>query len=246
MGELDPIIVGGNGHAGTRVFAEILARGGVFTGIGRLTKRRDSEDLRIISLLSKWAPPFVNGTLGAAEARKMKRAFSRRLRLYFPVRTRPWGFKNPRTMLLLPFFGDLFPRMKFVHVIRDGRDLSLGNAFVGNPYVSAFAKPGETTLTDEEKMILFWGRSNLAAMEFGETQLGDRYLRMKWEDLCTNPLARTRELLSFAGCSLDHTDDISKIVRKPSSMGRWETYPDEQKSRVISRGREWLSIFGYV
>jgi hypothetical protein len=242
----DPIIVGGNGHSGTRVFAEILTLGGVFTGIRRITKRNNSEDLRIISLLTRWVRPYVYGTLTPAQSLEMQRAFSRRLRLYFPTRTRPWGFKNPRTMLLLPFLADMFTSMKFVHVIRDGRDISLGNEFVGNAYMDAYLRDKERSMTAEEKMIVFWGRSNGTAADFGESTLGSRYLRMKWEDLCTNPLTKTRELLQFAGCSTENAGEIQSVVRLPSSLGRWRSYPDEQKARVQSRGEPWLARFGYL
>lgn len=245
MSELDPVIIGGNGHSGTRVFAEIITEGGVFTGVRRLTKRKDSEDLRIISLLNQWVRPYVFSSLAADDAARMRRAFSSRLRLYFPFRGRPWGFKNPRSMLLLPFLVDMFPRMKFVHVIRDGRDVSLGNEFVGNAYVNAYLREDEIALSAEEKMILFWGRSNEKAMTFGESRLGPRYLRMRWEDLCTNPAVKAGELLQFAGCSAERVEEIAGIVRKPASLGRWRAFPDDTKVRVESRGRQWLSLFGY-
>lgn len=245
MSEFDPIIIGGNGHSGTRVFAEILTLGGVFTGVRHLTKRRDSEDLKIISLLTKWVRPYVYGSLTSSDASKMKRSFAARLQLYFPIRNRPWGFKNPRTMLLLPFLDSMFPRMKFVHVVRDGRDISLGNEFVGNAYVDAYLRGDEHALTAQEKMILFWGRSNEVAMKYGESRLGARYLRMRWEDLCTSPAVNARELLSFAGCSLERADEIAAVVRKPSSLGRWRGFPDDSRTLVEKRGREWLSLFGY-
>jgi len=245
MSELGPIVIGGNGHSGTRVFAEIVTLGGVFTGIRRLTKRKDSEDLRIIGLLNRWVRPFVYGTLSPEESSEMKRAFARRLRLYFPSRSRPWGFKNPRTMLLLPFLGELFPTMKFVHVVRDGRDVSLGNEFVGNAYVDAYLRDDERALSAEEKMIIFWGRSNEAAMTYGESRLGSRYLRVRWEDLCRNPAVKTRQLLEFAGCSPERAGEISGVVRKPSSLGRWREFPADTQGRVESRGRAWLSKLGY-
>ncbi|MDQ2935964.1 MAG: sulfotransferase [Acidobacteriota bacterium] len=37
---------------------------------------------------------------------------------------RPWGWKEPRTIFLLAFFHKYFPNMKFLHVVRDGRDMA--------------------------------------------------------------------------------------------------------------------------
>lgn len=39
-----------------------------------------------------------------------------------------WGFKAPVAMLLVPVVRHLAPRVKFLHVVRDGRDIS----FSGN------------------------------------------------------------------------------------------------------------------
>ena len=32
--------------------------------------------------------------------------------------------KNPRSMFLLPFFDSYFPALKFIHIVRDGRDMA--------------------------------------------------------------------------------------------------------------------------
>lgn len=242
-----PVVIGGNGHSGTRVFNEIITMGGVFTGIRRLTKHADSEDLKIIDLLTRWVRPYVCRSLDSAGHDRMRRAFVRRLRLYFPTRKNPWGFKNPRTMLLLPFLNEIFPAMRFVHVIRDGRDISLGNQFVpNNPYVDAFLEADESALPADEKMILFWGRSNARAADFAAAHMAGRYCRIRWEDLCTSPREWTAKLLEFAGCSRSDTDRISAVVRKPGSMGRWKTRTDDEQERVGNRGATWLSRFGYL
>lgn len=246
MFEKRPVIVGGNGHSGTRVFIEIMDHAGVFCGIRSLTKRIDSADLRMMDLLNRWVAPFVFKTLNGREEAEMRRAFARRLRLFFPFRQKPWGFKNPRCMLILPVLHQLFPEMKFVHVIRDGRDISLGNPFVSNNlYVDAFLEAGERSLPPEQKMILFWGRSNEQAMQYATTALGDRYTMMRWEDLCRNPVPLTKQVIRFAGGVNSRAASAASIVEKPGSMGRWKGFPSEVRDPVVSRGRPWLSLFGY-
>lgn len=241
-----PVVVGGNGHSGTRVFIDIISRSGVFCGVRSLTKRKDSEDLRIIGLLNRWGPPYIYKTLNGKQESQMKRAFARRLRLYFPLRRRPWGFKNPRSMHILPVLHQLFPGMKFVHVIRDGRDISLGNEFVAsNRYVDAYLERDERKLPPEQKMILYWGRSNQRAMEYGTAALGDRYKLMRWEDLCGNPQSMARELIRFAGGTESLAAQASRLVEKPKSIGRWASFPSAVRDPVVARGARWLSLFGY-
>lgn len=247
MRECGPIVIGGSGHSGTRVFNEILTLGGVFTGIRHVTKRSASEDLNIIGLLNRWVYPYVRGELSDAQKLRMRREFAWRLRLYFPVRNLPWGFKNPRTMLILPFLNDLFPDMKFVHVVRDGRDISLGNEFAArNRYRAAFLKDYESNLSAEEAMILFWGRSNQRSMDYGQQFMPGRYLQMRWEELCADPVRKATELLEFASCPRSDARRIAKVVKKPSSIGRWKSFPESVRRQVQARGARWLSMFGYA
>lgn len=246
MREQQPVIVGGNGHSGTRIFIEIIGHSGHFCGIRGLTKRADSEDLRMIDLLNRWVGPYVYGTLEPGQKRAMLRAFARRLRLLFPLRLGPWGFKNPRCMLILPVLHELFPGLKFVHVVRDGRDIALGNPFVSsNRYVDAYLDVHERALPPEQKMILFWGRSNQRAMEYGTQMLGENYKLMRWEDLCRDPLPNAESLIRFAGGSAASAIDAAKRVEKPRSIGRWASYPPEVRDPVVARGKPWLTMFGY-
>lgn len=242
-----PIVIGGNGHSGTRVFNEILTRGGVFTGVPYLTKRRESEDLKIIGLLNRWVRPYLFEELSTADKREMRNEFARRLRMYFPLRFGPWGFKNPRTMLILPFLNELFPNFKFVHVIRDGRDISLGNSFAaGNPYVEAFLSDEERDLPPEVKMILFWGRSNKRAYDYAQSHMKGRYLMMRWEDLCDHPNSLSGELLKFALGDATNKDSAAQVVKRPNSIGRWRTFPAAIRNLVVEHGSPWLRLFQYA
>ena len=240
-----PIIIGGNGHSGTRIFAEILMANGVFMGINGLTRSRESCDLKILDLFAKWNRRYLV-KLTDDEMQQMRRDFERRLRLYFPFRPQRWGFKNPRSMLLLPFFHELFPHMRFIHVIRDGRDLSFGNEFVDSPRPPSFLSSDEERLSPEETMILFWGRSNRRAMEYGQRELKERYLMIRFEDLCDQPRENTKKILEFADCSLDKLEDTQAMVKRPSSIGRWRTFNDDKVNNVISLGKGYLEQFGYT
>jgi Sulfotransferase family len=150
-------------------------------------------------------------------------------------------------MLILPMLNRLYPGMKFIHVVRDGRDISLGNKFAErNRHRKAFLADHEKELSSEEEMILFWGRSNQRAMDYARESMPGRYLRMKWEDLCTDPVTKTAELLEFASRRTADAEEIARIVRKPGSMGRWKSFPAMIQRKVHSRGAPWLTLFGYA
>ncbi len=240
-----PVIIGGNGHSGTRIFAEVLAAAGVSMGIPRVT-RSGAYDLNIRNLLNQWVGPYLHRQLSEADQKRMRRIFARRLRIYFPLRAGPWGFKNPRSMLILPFYAQMFPGMKFIHVVRDGRDVTLGNELAGNEeYISAYTERTEDSLSAEERMITFWGRSNATAQSFGEQHLGDRYLRVRFEDLCNHPAQYVAQILKFAALSPARAEAIARRVQKPGSIGRWRSFEPALVQKVEKVGRPWLTQFGY-
>lgn len=245
---MTPIIIGGSGHSGTRIFAQSLEANGVFMGIPRLTQHPDSHDLMIINLLSRWVIPYRSGSLSDEAKERMKREFRWRLRICLPFRWRLWGFKNPRTMLLLDFFNDLFPEMKFIHVLRDGRDMSFGNVFAGRRNVHAplfLSAEEEERLSPSANAMVFWGRSNLATRGLGRRLLKERYMLVRFEDLCNDPGRILPKLLEFAGCPLDKLEKTRALVQKPKSVGRWQGFDSAEVEATINVGREYLAEFGY-
>jgi len=215
-------------------------------GKAGLSYDRDSKDLNIRRLMNRWMKPYLLGQ-DERQTEKMKRDFLFWLRILIPFRSGPWGFKNPRSMFLLPFYHDLFPEMKFIHVIRDGRDMCFGNPFVSSPTIWSFVSDEEAAkLTPEQRMIRFWGESNRRVKAFGESVLGDNYLRVRFEDLCENTEAETRRIVNFVGGPLDELTEMMAIVRTPKSIGRWKSFDADKVASVVADGAEYLKEFGYV
>lgn len=112
----------------------------------------------------------------------------------------PWGVKVPRNLLFTRLWIELFPDLRFIHVIRHGLDM----AYSGD--TNQLRLYGDLVLTPEERgyarklqAIAYWSRVNLAAASFGERDLGDRYLRLRFEDLCVDPVRRVSEIFDFLG-----------------------------------------------
>lgn len=176
---------------------------------------RKSKDLNIRGLTNHWIKSYLLG-LDAEQLAEMRRAFERRLRLLIPICSRPWGFKNPRAMFVLPFYHEMFPELRFIHVIRDGRDMCFGNPFVDSPTLWSFVSEDESArLSKEELMIKFWGESNRRVRQYGETTLKNRYLLNRFEDLCNYPEAKTRRILDFIDGPIERLSEIAGLVRKP-------------------------------
>ena len=241
-----PVIIGGNGHSGTRIFAEIAMHCGYSMGLAGLSYDSDSNDMNIRRLMNRWMKPYLLGQ-DEAQTQKMKRQFQFWLRVLIPFRSGRWGFKNPRSMFLLPFYYELFPDMKFLHVIRDGRDMCFGNPFVSSPTIWSFVSDEEAArLSPEQRMIRFWGESNRRVKIFGESVLGSNYLRVRFEDLCKNTESETRRIIEFIDGPIDELNAMAALVRTPKSIGRWKNFEKDKVAAVLEDGDEYLREFGYV
>jgi hypothetical protein len=158
-----------------------------------------------------------------------------------------WGFKNPRSMFLLPFFNRRFPNMKFIHVIRDGRDMAYstnqtqvykhGQALLGEQY---------RQLNKLRLPIAFWRKSNLEVAEYGENVMRDRYIRIRFEDICTRPEVTIIRLLNFLEVKIEDISIFMKDIKPPESIGRWLSRPIDEQIELTIFGHAALKYFEYI
>jgi len=125
-----PLFIGGTGGSGTRVLVQIAERAGVFMG-DKLSDARDAPHLTV-RYLEKWAPYAENrgALLSRYERAQMDYdlvAALIRHREGIPSPDVPWGTKVPRVIFFLSHVHRLFPSMKFLHLVRDGRDMAFSN-----------------------------------------------------------------------------------------------------------------------
>ncbi len=103
-----PIVVAAVGGSGTRVLVKVLRKAGWF--MGNRVDSRNEDSLPIAWFLTKWLrslkdfPNVDSRTLALA-----RRDFERMLNVHrrgIPSPDAPWGWKNPRSMWLIPFLSD--------------------------------------------------------------------------------------------------------------------------------------------
>ncbi|HSS80516.1 MAG TPA: glycosyltransferase [Gaiellaceae bacterium] len=231
---LEPGVIGATGGSGTRVLAAIAQRGGMFIGADL---NRSLDALDFAAFFDRWVgrepSPDAAAELRALVARQHAEAGGR-----------PWGWKEPRSVYLLPFLDAELPGLRFLHVVRDGRDMAFSENQV------QLRKHGEAVLgrTDEPealRSIALWREVNLRAADFGERELGDRYLRIRFEDLCAEPAARVAEVLGFFGLEGNAEQIAAAEVQAPSTLGRWREADPELQAALSERAADALERFGY-
>jgi hypothetical protein len=246
--ELDPKAIGATGGSGTRVVARIVREGGLFIGTN-LNQYEDAMDFAGFS--DRWINTFVsaNSDPALADRQEMDDDLESVVETHVLQRPEgvPWGWKEPRTIYLLPFYHRVMPKLRFLHFIRDGRDM----AFSENQ--NQLKKHGEAVLDQEERRrrkpvqsIALWTRVNVRAADYGEREMGDQYLRVSFEELCTEPAATVGRIYDFFGLEGDAARVAQAEVRPPDTLGRWQRKRDKVVDELNRVAEPALARFGYL
>jgi hypothetical protein len=242
-----PVVVGAVEGSGTRVLVQVLRKAGWFMGM-RLDSRSE-DSLPMAWFLSKWLKRLYDfPNVNSRTLIKARSDFDRMIQVHrrgIPSWDAPWGWKNPRTMWLLPFLVDQFPQMKFVHMIRDARDMMLSdNTHFLKDYGYWVLGP-EWWRDLEAAQLELWQWGNKRAAEFGERYLGDRYHMVRYEDLCQKPAETVTRLLEFLGAPKMDVGPLIEGIRDRGNIGRWRR-AGAAKVVELGRGAEAdLKRFGY-
>ena len=160
-----------------------------------------------------------------------------------------WGWKVPRTILVLPFVHELFPEMSAIHLVRDGRDMAYsGNQNQARRYAHVL-DASVNELPAPIQSISFWAHLNLAAARYGEQALGDRYLRLRYEEVCEDPAGMATRLVDFLDSrkSVEAMQQVAAAEIQPSSsIGRWRQRDESEIAALERAGGEALRAFGYA
>jgi protein-tyrosine sulfotransferase len=164
-----------------------------------------------------------------------------------------WGDNAPYHIYAIPYFDHLFPKSKFIHMIRDPRDI----------YTSIRFNYKETYRLED--VLNSWYTSVDHGL-FGEIMIGqERFLRLKYESLVTEPEQELRKVCEFL--KITFTDEMltyhkSKAaialsglvqhenVTKPvfaTSVGKFRTMlAKDEIDQIISRYSIYLRCLGYL
>ncbi len=126
-----------------------------------------------------------------------------------------YGDKTPSYVLNLPLLARLFPEGRFIHLIRDGRDVALSLLDV------QFGPNGV------EDAALFWKRHVARGRRAGRSMEGDRYLEIRYEDLVADPARCLRALCSFIDLRFD--DSMLRYYHGAEDVVKDFRYPEEQR-----------------
>ena len=106
------------------------------------------------------------------------------------------GEKTPDYCRQMPVLSGLFPRAKFIHIIRDGRDTTLSTL----DWATETKGPGRWSLwaTDPVGTCALWWKWQAGSGHFEGQRLGKAlYHELKYEDLVADPTGELKQISEF-------------------------------------------------
>jgi Sulfotransferase family len=165
---------------------------------------------------------------------------------------RRWGDKTPRYVRDIPLLAGLWPDARFIHLIRDGRNVALSYADV------PFGPKNVATAAQ------LWSGRVRAGLRDGRPLGGKRYLEINYEDLVEDPKGEIGDLcefldLDFDDAMLNYTEGLGGVVlsratvynpnvRQPPnpSLRSWEqSMPNDHVEIFEAVAGDVLSELGY-
>ena len=169
------------------------------------------------------------GLIGPDETLSYADFLARIFGLYAQVKGKSLvGNKTPVYVRRISTLHMLWPKARFVHLIRDGRDvcLSVMNWEKAAPTVGRY-----TTWTEDpvSTIALWWKQKVRQGREAGSSLGPELYYEIRYESLVTNPAEESKALCAFL--ALPHDDAMLRFYE-----GRTKTEPD------LDADHPWLPI----
>lgn len=284
-----PVIIIGMSRSGTSMLTRMLEDLGLFVG-NKVTSNHEAVFFRDINrwLLEQCSGGLENAVsvdflLRDSELRslfadfinyviKTPRCFSylgfkKYFRYFTPFRLDiPWGWKDPRNTYTLPFWLDIFPSARVVHITRHGVDVA-NSLYVRRQrglerlkYNKTLLKPlyrlylMRKTFTDRglfvdvrcnslESGISLWEEYMEKASEHVEN-LGKRAIEFKYEDLVLEPGKNLGRLSSFLGLN-PSSDQLNKAKNRVNKSRAYAYKNSPELSGFAGQIDHRLKAYGY-
>lgn len=247
---LGPNTIGCQGGSGSRVVARIVRRGGMYIGTN-LNRAEDTQDLLLqvpfLVSISLRETSSVGVDLKEEVFSLFETGVSKHLAgLDLEKIEQPWGWKKPRIISILPLLHNLFPNMKFLHLVRDIRDMAFsGNQSAIKDCSEMLLSPSERKWSQPLQSITLWTRLNLLAADYGEQKMPGQYLRVRFEDICFNSVPTIERIFDFFGLSGEPSEIASMEISPPDTIGRWRSQDPEIIAALHRISGLLLQRFGY-
>jgi hypothetical protein len=259
-----PIIIGGAGRSGTTLLRVMLdAHPRICCG----------PELKLLPSVAEWYQTMTGNfaavmdsyRIAPADLRRCFRGFIEGLVDNFRRASgKPrWAEKTPHNIVFLGPLGELFPDARFLHVIRDGRDVV--SSLVTMDWVNPLTGRKWDYVQNVASAARYWRDVIVRArQQAAQPALAGRVLEVRYEALVTDTEATLRRVLEFVGEPWDEAllayhlrsrshepveastaQALKPVTRTP--LGRWQTELTRlDRAAFKSEAGDLLKALGYA
>ena len=243
------------------MLARFLREAGVFTG----AEVNDSEDasdvMRLVRhLVERWYPTYGDFFReGDPDLDELVRSV---FDIHFDGRQPAgrWGWKLCETLYALPVVACLFPTALFVHLVRDGRDVSFSNhewprdvfwrkVYFDTDRMREWQDRRLDPRAYRQEPHIFnarhWVNSVSVARQYG-AMLGARYIEVRYEALVRDFRTTARQLARWLDLAVDEEflDRFATTV-STGAVGKHREQPRRARAAAEAILEPTLTAFGY-
>ena len=247
-----PVVVMGRGHSGTRIMAWALEALGIRMGTIKSKPTGDCQDRRFTGTIKKLARRTLHLPAAATPVKKDLKTFQKAVYNYMDWLddvTPAWGWKFPETYLIGNIVEATFPNARYIHMIRDGRDLAFkmhltddSNRGLGRTllkYLNAVDQP------DHIQAALSWNFQVKRFAIFAD-DLGGRLHTLTFEALCQNPIGEMDKVASFLDVPMtNNCRSYLKDKVNPTKVAQFHNEDPSKVADVENLLNKTLDSYGY-
>jgi protein-tyrosine sulfotransferase len=246
-----PIVLGGCGRSGTTILRMMLdSHRRICCGPESSLFRRRAVDTRWLADRFGFDPAEVRALFEAAASRPAFIEAFAALCMRMAGKAR-WAEKTPRNISRIDAIFRCFPEARFVHVLRDGRDVACSL----RTHPRHKVVDGRIVPTGVHRPIAGCARRWVRDIESSRRWWGDpRFLTVRYEDLVLDPRPVLERVIALVGEDWDEAmlahavadspfRDATRFAQNPealgavntSSLGRWQRDLDARDRRIFKR-----------
>ena len=204
------------------------------------------------------ANEFVaNGHWSDAKARWFFRSYARWLMRLHGDGDLVYVEKNAMNALAMGYLRRIYPDARFVHIIRDGRDVVVSmrdRAELGSTVESYFIAPEQRAEYESTHVVRrtawAWRLLTESARSGGQKLPREQYLELRYETLIAEPDGEIDRLCDFLGIGNAKSRRLGRQAAQrghPNSIGRWQTELSvEDLATVDAEAGSLLRGLGYT
>jgi len=249
-----PIILMGRGHSGTRVLSWACSHLGIILGTSDGLATGDSDDQKFTQEIKKIATKNV-GIIQAEDANEKDLGqFQKAVYSYYERLGRPeqsWGWKFPETYLIAPYAAKTFPKARYLHLVRDGRDIAFKKHLTDDPSrtlgKNLLSKVDALQLPRYLQAGLSWGFQVDSFDQFRLSIPEQQIFDIRFEDICLQPFETISGLCTFL--QIEFNEECKAYLKEkidPEKVAQYKENDPALVKDVESKIEETLKRYRYL